>query len=147
MCHVTDWRGQALFRFFFTPTLVLVLGCLALFCFPLFLLRTAVGCVLCVLYVTDTVLLGHLSCWDSQLPPPTPLSFLQIWLDKGRRYKRRASIVLERSEPRVEVGKRHRGISSYLIKTQNVSVSVFRALGLASFLSLKNHLPKTPHLA
>lgn len=146
MCRVTDWRGQALFRFFLPPLWFWFWVVWLCFCFPLFSLRTAVGCVLCVLYVTDTVLLGHLSCWDSQLPPPTPLSFLQIWLDKGRRYKRRASIVLERSEPRVEVGKWHRGISSYLIKTQNVSVSVFRALGLASFLSLKNHLPKTPHL-
>lgn len=33
-------------------------------------------------------------------PIPKQLSFLQIWLDKGRRYKRRAGIVLERSESR-----------------------------------------------
>lgn len=72
-CAVWLTGGDRLCLGFFTPTLVLVLGCFALFCFPLFLLRTAVGCVLCVLYVTDTVLLGHLSCWDSQLPPPTPL--------------------------------------------------------------------------
>lgn len=102
------------------------------------------SCVYCMLQTP--------SCWDTcpaGIPSSHPqlLSFLQIWLDKGRRYKRRANFVLERSEPRVEVGKWHIGISSYLIKTQNVSVSVFRALGLASYLSLKNHLPKTTHLA
>lgn len=35
--------------------------------FPLCLLRNAVGCGLYVLYITDTVLLGRLSCWDFQL--------------------------------------------------------------------------------
>lgn len=36
------------------------------FFFPLCLLRRAVGCGLHVLYITDTVLLGRLSCWDFQ---------------------------------------------------------------------------------
>lgn len=37
-----------------------------IFFFPLCLLRRAVGCGLHVLYITDTVLLGRLSCWDFQ---------------------------------------------------------------------------------
>lgn len=50
--------------------------------------------------------LQTLSCWDScpagisNSNPVQQLSFLQIWLDKGRRYKRKACIVLERSELR-----------------------------------------------
>lgn len=141
MCCVTDWRGQVLFRFFFTLTFVLVLG----FFPPFVLIKDSSGlCPVCTVCYRHHPA-GTLVLLGVPAPIPAPLSFLQIWLDKGRRYKRRASIVLERSEP-AEVGKLHRQISSYLIKTQNGSVSIFRALGLASVLSLKNHLPKIPHL-
>lgn len=87
---VTGGTGFVRFGFcflFFYPHFCFGFGVVPppLLCLP----RTAVGCVLCVLCITGTVLLGHLSCWDPQLPTLHPLSFLQIWLDKGRRYKRR----------------------------------------------------------
>ena len=71
--------GQVFFGFFFF---------FLFFFFPLCLVRKAVGCGLHVLYITDIGMLGF----------PTrirvKLSFLTIWLDKGRRYKRRVGIVL-----------------------------------------------------
>lgn len=67
---------------------------------PFVLIKEGSGmCPVCTVYYRH-ILLGHWSCWDFHLQSLAPLSFLQIWLDKGRRYKRRAGIVLERSEPR-----------------------------------------------
>lgn len=140
VCCVSDWREQVLFRFF-SPTFVFALG----FFSPFVLIKEGSGmCPVCTVYYRHRpagtlVLLGFPAPVPGSTLIPSDLAWQRQEVQKkGGHCSRKV---------RAKVEKQHVEIFSYLIKTQNASVSIFPALALASFLSLKNHLPRTPHLA
>lgn len=142
MCRVSDWRDRFVRFFSFYPH----------FCFgfgvvpppPFVLTKDGSGmCPVCTVYYRHCpagtlVLLGFPAPNPAPALIPSDLAWQRQEVQKKGQYCS--------AKVRAEVGRQHVGIFSYLIKTQNVSVSIFHALALASFLSLKIHLPELPHL-
>lgn len=140
-CVVWVTEGNRFCLDFFPPLLFLLWG----FFPPFVLIKEGSGmCPVCTVYYRHRpagtlVLLGFPAPVPGSTLIPSDLAWQRQEVQKkGGHCSRKV---------RAKVEKQHVEIFSYLIKTQNASVSIFPALALASFLSLKNHLPRTPHLA
>lgn len=128
--------------FFFTPTFVLVLG---LSPAPFVLTKDGSGlCPVCTVYYRHCPA-GTLVLLGSPAPIPAPALIPSDLAWQRQEIQKKGQHCS--GKVRAEGGRQRAGVFSYLIKTRNVSVSIFHALALASLLSLKNHVPELPRLA